>query len=761
MLEPQPKNGDSSARLSNGQAGPENAEQVIRALPAIPEFGNLHLTETSCLADLPVYAFQVDAQSLVSEIEKFLREYDILPGVIITENQQAIGVISRRKFYEKLGQLYGISIYLRRSVALMLKDMDATPLLLSATTSIPEALYLALSRPVGFVYEPIIVEFENRIYRLLDIYTLLMAQSKLFANLQQELQTANDELEQRVEARTAELVEVNRDLTGEITKRKHVEAGLRESEQRLRIIFDASPIPMLVTRLSDGTIQYGNEPLSEIAGTPLTELIGANAPDFYYHPDERKTVLAQLEQNGAVHNYEVQLKRADDEPFWAILNLEQITFDGDPAILGAIYDITQRKEAEAGLQLQQLRLRSLYDISTLEGLEVSQQFEAALQTGAHLLNLEIGLISQVDGDVYKILYAFVLSYGPERGQILDLKHTYCDLTLEINKVISIDHVGGSEYKTHPCYENFGMEAYIGIPLWVKGKKFGTLSFSSVSPREPNFNETDHDFVRLMGEWVSTTLEREQDRIALTQARDQALAASRMKSELLAKVSHELRTPLGAILGYTEMMQVELFGPLTSKQIDTTNKIVGSTHYLTDLVSQLLDQAKLDVGRLNLNIRPFNPTKVVEDTLTKLRMNAERKGLTLTAEISADLPDQLTGDAVRLQQILVNLVNNAIKFTLQGQVHIRLYTYDMECWAMRVRDTGLGIPKEAQERIFEAFGQVDGSITRQQSGVGLGLSIVKQFTHLMQGRIELESEVGQGSTFTIILPYKLTQEEELA
>jgi signal transduction histidine kinase len=243
---------------------------------------------------------------------------------------------------------------------------------------------------------------------------------------------------------------------------------------------------------------------------------------------------------------------------------------------------------------------------------------------------------------------------------------------------------------------------------------------------------------------------------LAQARDQALAASHLKTELLAKVSHELRTPLGAILGFTEMLKEGVYGDIAPAQQTITTEIIDSTQYLTSLVNELLDQAQLDTGKLQLKISAFTPAALVDDILTRMNILAQAKGLALNADISSNVPATLFGDLTRLQQILMNLVSNAIKFTQQGRVQVSLFCPDPQHWAIQVADTGVGIPAEAQAYIFEPFRQVDGSVTRGQPGTGLGLSIVKQLTTLMGGQIKLKSEVGHGSIFTVILPLKSVQ-----
>lgn len=261
--------------------------------------------------------------------------------------------------------------------------------------------------------------------------------------------------------------------------------------------------------------------------------------------------------------------------------------------------------------------------------------------------------------------------------------------------------------------------------------------------------------------ITDITDRKQAEEALAQARDQALEASRLKSQLLAKVSHELRTPLNAILGFAEMLEFGLYGSLSNtQQKETVSEIIDSTHYLTTLVNELLDQAQLESGKLKLNIAPFAPANLLDDVQSTMGILAQNKGLKLTTQINGNVPKSLPGDYARLQQILVNLVSNAVKFTMQGQVDVRLYCPNGNYWALQVTDTGPGIPAEAQKHIFEPFQQVDGSVTRQHRGTGLGLSIVKQLADLMGGHITLTSREGQGSTFTVSLPLQPAQEKSL-
>ncbi|MCB0176863.1 MAG: HAMP domain-containing protein [Anaerolineae bacterium] len=246
--------------------------------------------------------------------------------------------------------------------------------------------------------------------------------------------------------------------------------------------------------------------------------------------------------------------------------------------------------------------------------------------------------------------------------------------------------------------------------------------------------------------------------ALALARDQALEASRLKTQLLANVSHDLRTPLGGILGFAEMLQAGVFGELTREQNEAVNEIIDSTNQLLSFVNNLLNQARIETGAVALKLVPFSPATLVTDIKSMFGPLAQYNELALIGQVSPETPEMLMGDIDWLRQMVANLVGNAIKFTETGEIRIRIFCPNPEQWAIQVADTGPGIPTEAQEYIFEAFRQVDGTITREHGGSGLGLSIVKQLTIIMGGSITLTSDIGKGSTFTIFLPLETVQEQ---
>jgi signal transduction histidine kinase len=246
--------------------------------------------------------------------------------------------------------------------------------------------------------------------------------------------------------------------------------------------------------------------------------------------------------------------------------------------------------------------------------------------------------------------------------------------------------------------------------------------------------------------------------ALAQARDQAMAASQFKSRLLANVSHDLRTPLNGIIGFTDILREGVYGPLTDRQCTALERILANTNRLLALVNSLLDQSQIEAGQIRIETTDFAPADLVREMESVMGVLAQQKGLKLETSVDPALPVLLRGDAIHLQQVLINLVDNAVKFCDQGTVRAHIYPEDGH-WIIQVSDTGRGIPPDSLATIFEPFQQVDGSVTRDQRGVGLGLSIVQQLVHLMGGTVSVDSHLDQGSTFTVRLP--LIPSKELA
>jgi signal transduction histidine kinase len=303
------------------------------------------------------------------------------------------------------------------------------------------------------------------------------------------------------------------------------------------------------------------------------------------------------------------------------------------------------------------------------------------------------------------------------------------------------------------FERAGIASILLLPYGEPGAWEGVIGFSEDTAQR-EWDEHDVRLLQTVAQMIYAYLVRKRNAQELSATRDQALRANRFKSELLAKVSHELRTPLGAILGYSQLLQVESYGPLNEEQKHATDLVIGSTKYLNNLVNSLLDQAQLESGKLKIYASPFDIHQLIQEVAGRVRVLAEEKGLDFQVNIDPLTPDLLLGDLTRIQQVITNLLGNAIKFTETGQVALRVGLQGPDEWYIQVADTGPGIPVEEQERIFEPFRQVDGSPTRRYTGSGLGLSISNQLIQMMDGLILLESSPGKGSTFTVHLPLTL-------
>jgi signal transduction histidine kinase/HAMP domain-containing protein len=413
-----------------------------------------------------------------------------------------------------------------------------------------------------------------------------------------------------------------------------------------------------------------------------------------------------------------------------------------------------------------------------EALDSAKQINQQRQRQSALYDLNVGITSTLDlSDVLKILLDHIATVFPyctvtvswldtNSGELQLVAHrsatqnprlhadlsTAQSLPLWVFKQQSPVAVTKSQIDVgtsdRALFQNHKFYSYLGLPLIAKQEALGVLSFYSGSERE--FSAEEIAFLNALVNQAAIAIFNSR---LYEQTREQAIELERsnkIKDEFLGVMSHELRTPINIIMNYTEVLRMGAFGDITPEQLKGTEKIRSQASHLLSLINGILEITKIESGTAVAQTELFSLGEFLSDCQSDYPVSMEKPVL-IEWDFASDLPVILS-DRVRLKQILTNLVNNALKFTEEGSVRISARICDEGAgFEIQVTDTGSGIPEDRLERIFEKFHQVDSATTRNFSGAGLGLYIVKTFVDLLGGTIAVKSNVGEGSVFTVQLP----------
>ncbi|MGH8046573.1 MAG: ATP-binding protein, partial [Chthoniobacterales bacterium] len=546
---------------------------------------------------------------------------------------------------------------------------------------------------------------------------------------------------------THDIQRANRELETEISGRKRIEARLRESEERLRLVLDSATGVSVISADTTGVITYFSKGAEKILGYAADEMVGKVTPAVFHDEGEvvQRGEELSSELGRTVAGFDVfvsiPLLRGSETREWTYVckdgarrtveltvTVSRDAEDGVIGFLGTAIDITERKEMEQAIR-ESLREKAVAQSLLEEAGQIARlgHWELPLDgRGPSWSDVTCAIHEEPPGTSVSLDKAVAYYHPDERQKIHDLLEEVKKTGEAFDFEARLITAGKREIWVHTR----------GVP--VRDENGAIVAFRGV--------------IQDVDESRRAAALLEQRNRQLEVARAQAEAHARAKSEFLANMSHEIRTPLNAIIGMSDLLTDSKL-PAHERELIETIRTSGDM--LLGLINDILDFSKIESGQLDLERIPVNLRECVESALDLFAGQAVKKGLELLHWIDPAVPPTILGDVTRLRQILVNLVGNAIKFTNEGEIFVKVLSRAGEdgtgTLLVSVQDTGIGIPADRMDRLFQAFSQVDASTTRRYGGTGLGLVISHRLVELMHGHIRVESKVGKGTTFQFEIP----------
>lgn len=516
-------------------------------------------------------------------------------------------------------------------------------------------------------------------------------------------------------------------IVREITERKLSDEKLQKSEDRFRSLVEHAVEGFLVVD-ADGKVIDANLWFSDNLGYSRDEFLEMSMNDFVVD-FQLDRMMPAWERAAQGENFTVEdlFRRKDGSEFPVEVGVGLLELDGQECLFGLVRDITERRQAADALRTTNDQLSLV-----IENLPI------------------VTYVSEAGGDFGETYYisprAFDIT-GFTVEQFTRDTNFWADHIHPEDRDTVFANLPGLFENDHHQHE-YRWQISDGSYRWF-GDFLRLIRDSEGNPSH------------IVGAWIDIS-ERKQVELQLQQAKVEAEQANLAKGDFLAKMSHEIRTPMNGIIG---MSDLAMDTDLTSEQREYMSTVSKSAYSLLKIINDILDFSKIEAGKLDLESTPFDIRECLSDALQMVALRVHEKNLELVQHVDAGIPTVLKGDPTRLRQVLVNLVNNASKFTEQGEivVAVTVESNDSEGCKLHfsVRDTGIGIEPESQQAIFESFSQADGSTTRQYGGTGLGLTISSRLVSLMNGDIWVDSEVGVGSTFHFTAEFGQAAEPEIA